>query len=66
MIPSYYELLPMQRAHACLAAQTRGQDHRPEKAARPLVGGHRAAADPPTPLGTAARAGLDLCLPRSV
>jgi hypothetical protein len=47
MIPSYYELLPMQRAHACLAAQTRGQDHRPEKAARPLVGGHRAAADPP-------------------
>ena len=45
------------------AVPTRGKDHRHEKAALPPVWGSRAAADPPTPLGTTARAGRDLCLP---
>jgi hypothetical protein len=35
---------------------TRGKDHRPAQAALPTIRGSRAAADPPTPLGTTARA----------
>lgn len=48
------------------AAPPRGKDPRHEKAALPTVWGSRAAADPPTPLGTTALAGCDLFLPMSV
>ena len=47
-------------------AQTSGKNHCHEQAALPTVWGSRDAADPPPPLGTAARASCVLSLPLSV
>jgi hypothetical protein len=66
MIPPHHELRPRHRAHAWRGAAAGQGPPSWRVAALPIMEGSRAAADPPPPLGTTARAGHDLCLPLAV